>query len=228
MSLKCPKCNLYSPDNAIKCDCGYDFRNRNDENKRDNKEKLIKQDYLKSYYKIKEKIKTFTQVSFILFTILITLLSASDLGFMIRGEVTTDFNIRHIFFYLTFFCIPFLFLYGFLHIVYWGNEKYKKYYNNYSSLFTNLSIFLISFACFITSIFLLKSIVAFIKNIPFDIWRGDMFLLWLILTLLLLFFGILGIKVQIETIQMDKEIEIAKETKIYYEEMYMNDNEDDI
>ncbi len=25
MSIRCPKCNLYHPDSALRCECGYDF-----------------------------------------------------------------------------------------------------------------------------------------------------------------------------------------------------------
>ncbi len=25
MNIQCPKCNLYHPDSALRCDCGYDF-----------------------------------------------------------------------------------------------------------------------------------------------------------------------------------------------------------
>jgi hypothetical protein len=28
MSVTCPKCGLFSPDEAVRCDCGYDFAAR--------------------------------------------------------------------------------------------------------------------------------------------------------------------------------------------------------
>ena len=28
MSYKCPRCGLFSPDEALRCDCGYDFATR--------------------------------------------------------------------------------------------------------------------------------------------------------------------------------------------------------
>src|SRR5205085_5116770 len=108
-------------------------------------------------------------------------------------------TVSYLMFYSVGFFIPYYLLTGIFLVRYAPEPKDELAFDKG---YTYFSIAVISLACFLTFIIFLRSIIAFIRNFPSDVFNGWLFIFWCVSSFFLLLAGFSGLKREINKIHI--------------------------